>query len=190
MKLLCLPGLLIALLLAATACGGGGGPASGGGGGVVTPSLAASFTPAQSSPGTDTVSTDEGSKTGDLVTVEVQVTNINGIYGAAFDVAYDSSVATFQNWSAGSLLEQGGHTPTYQINASQSGLLVVVATRQGNVQGANAVGTVTLIRLTFRVTQTGTSPVSFPGAPTLLDDQPQPQPIPVTNWFGGTIIAT
>ena len=186
MKRLGLPGLLIALLLAATACGGGGGP----GGGVVTPSLAASFTPAQASPGTDTVSTDEGSKTGDLVTVEVQVTNINGIYGAAFDVAYNPSVATFQNWSAGSLLEQGGHTPTYQINANQSGLLVVVATRQGNVQGANAVGTVTLIRLTFRVTQTGTSPVSFPGAPTLLDDQPQPQPIPATNWFGGTIIAT
>ena len=178
-------GLLIALLLAATACG-----SSGSGGGVITPSLAASFTADQPSPGPDVVSLDEGSKTGNLVTVEIQVTDINGIYGAAFDVAYDPAMATFENWFSGSLLEQGGQTPTYQVNATQSGQLVISVSRQGNVGGANAVGTVTLIRLTFRVTQTGSSSISFPGIPTLLDAQTQPQPIFVSDWFGGTIVGT
>ncbi len=180
-----LSGLLIALLLAATACG-----SSGGGGGVVTPSLAASFTADQPSPGPDMVSLDEGSKTGNLVTVEIQVTDISGVYGAAFDLTYDPSMATFENWFSGSLLEQGGQTPAYQVNATQSGQLVISVTRQGNVGGANAVGTVTLIRLVFRVTQTGSSSISFPGIPTLLDAQTQPQPIFVSDWFGGTIVGT
>lgn len=180
-----LSGLLIALLLAATACG-----SSGSGVVVVTPSLAASFTADQPNPGPDMVSLDEGSKTGNLVTVEIQVTDISGVYGSAFDVAYDPSMATFENWFSGSLLEQGGQTPTYRVNATQSGQLVISVERQGNVGGANAVGTVTLIRLTFRVTQTGSSPISFPGIPTLLDAQTQPQPIFVSDWFGGTIVGT
>jgi len=177
--------LLIALLLTVTACG-----SSGGGGGVITPSLAASFTADQPAPGPDMVSLNEGSKTGDLVTVDIQVTDISGVFGAAFDVTYDPSMATFENWFSGSLLEQGGQTPTYQINSTQSGQLVISVARQGNVGGANAVGTVTLIRLTFRVTQTGSSSISFPGIPTLLDAQTQPQPIFVSGWFGGMIVGT
>ena len=185
MNLLRLSGLLIALLLAATACG-----SSSSGVAAPAPSLAASFTADQPSPGPDVVSLDEGSKTGNLVTVDIQVTDISGIYGAAFDVTYDPSMATFENWSSGSLLEQGGQTPGYQVNATQSGQLVISVTRQGNVGGANAVGTVTLIRLVFRVTQTGSSAISFPGIPTLVDAQIQPQPIFVSGWFGGTIVGT
>jgi hypothetical protein len=177
--------LLIVLLLAATACGSSSGDAAS----VVTgSSITASFTADQPSPGPDVVSLDEGSRAGDLVTVDIKVTDISDVYGAAFDVAYDSGMATFENWSSGSLLEQGGQTPTYLVNATQPGQLIISVERQGNVGGAEAVGTVTLIRLTFRVTQSGVSPVSFPGIPTLLDSQPQPQPIFVTGWYGGTIV--
>lgn len=178
-----------ALLALATACGGGGASESLGNNGGGSTTMIASFTPDDPVPGSGTVSMAEGAVSGDLVTVNVQVTGTNSIFGAAFDVAYDGSTATWTGWGAGSLLEQGGHVPIYQVAESQPGRLVVAATRQGvGTTAVNATGTTTMIQLTFRVTSVGTWPVGFESAE-LLDAQLSPQPIPGINWSGGTLVA-
>ena len=181
--------LLVSLVAVATACGGG----SGGGGGAVVPdppggsgTLNAGFTPAEANPGPDTVAMKQGSANGDLVTVEVDITDVSGVYGVAFDVVYDSSNATFENWVPGTLLEQGGQTPTYQIS-SITDRVVVAATRQGNLPGANAAGRVTVIRLRFRVRNPGAFGVSFQSQ-TLFDDQVPPQQMAGIDWFAGTLV--
>jgi hypothetical protein len=131
----------------------------------------------------------EGSKSGDTVTVRVAVTNTTAIYGAAFDVTYDATKVTYVSWSAGTLLEQGGHTPTYQValsDPSNPGRVVVVVSRNGNVGTVNASGTVDAVRLTFRVRAKGASRGEFGLSPVLYDGQAPPQPKAGINWTAGT----
>jgi hypothetical protein len=179
--------LLFALgfLSSAVACSGGGGAApvlSSGGS-----SLAAGFAAAQP-PGPNKTTMGQGASSGDLVTVSVNVTDTNGIYGAAFDVTFDPARAQYVSWSRGALLETGGHTPTYQVDSSQAGTVVVAATRNGSVAAVNAVGTKNLINLTFRVTLAGDTPLTF-GSPELFDGQVPPQAISGVSWFAGSLQA-
>ena len=183
---------ILALVLVATltACGGGsgggGGPVSGPGPGSGT--LNAQFTPDQPNPGADTLSLDEGSTAAELVTLEVQITETDGVYGAAFDLTYNAGVATFVNWAPGSVLEQGGQGPAYQVSATNPGRLVVGASRQGDVSGVDVNGTVTLIHLVFRMNQAGSSTAQLENA-SLLDDSLPPQAVPGLSIFGGTMTA-
>jgi len=180
---------LVAVVAVVTACGGGssdGDPVAPGGG------ISAGFLPDETNPGADTVSAGEGGTGGNLVTVDINVTDTNGIYGAAFDLGYDPSLATWLDFTEGNLLEQGGNTPFYDVQEPQAGQLVVVATRQGDVPGADASGTRTIIGLTFEVIDViagGGSVISF-SANTLVDDQPQPQPIPGIGWSAGRLTGT
>jgi hypothetical protein len=175
---------LVACLVLITACGGGGtsavpeppGPSS---------NIVASFTPDQAAPGPSTVSMKQGTKNGDVVTIEVQVTDTGDVYGVAFDLVYDASNTSYANWSSGSLLEAGGHNPTYQVGTAQPGRLVVVATRSGSVSGADANGSKTIMKLTFRVGEAGAFPVTIENGG-LYNDQ-SPQPVPGINWFAGTL---
>lgn len=171
--------LILTLVVVAAACG------SGSGGGEKSTVIAA-FTPDEPSPGPDTVATAEGASNGDLVTVEVTVTDTSGIYAVTFDLTYDANMASFEGWSAGDLLEQGGHTPFYEFLELQNGQVVAVATRQGAVPAVDAVGTVTVMELTFRVEEEGSSQIDFSAA-ALLDGQVQPQPIPGITWHGGSL---
>jgi hypothetical protein len=175
-------GLMAVLFCFAAACSGGSGGGDVGGGG----GLAAGFVAEEPSPGADTVNAGEGSTTNDLVTVLVNVTDTDGIYAAAFDLLYDADHATYVGWTPGNLLEQGGNSVFYDVGTPQTGRLVVSASRQGNVAGANASGTRTVIGLTFRVEDPGTSPITYQSN-TLLDAQQQPQPINGIVWFGGTL---
>ena len=179
-------GLLLVLLVVVTACGGSGGGESTN---PTPPGLIASFTADEPNPSPDTVAIAKGASSGDLVTLLVNVTNTNGVYGAAFDLLYDATMATYVGWDAGSLLEQGGHTPFYEASTPVPGQVVVAATRQGDVPAVDASGTATLIGLTFRVTKAGGSAVSFEPSAVVLDDQLQPQPLPGINWFGGSLAA-
>jgi hypothetical protein len=174
---------LVACLALITACGGGGATA--------TPeppvnstNVVASFTPDQAAPGPSTVSMKQGTKSGDHVTVEVQVTDTGDVYGVAFDLVYDASNTTYTNWSAGSLLEAGGHNPTYQVGTAQPGRLVVAATRNA-VAGTDASGSKTIMKLTFRVEEAGAFPTTIQNG-ALYNDQSL-QPVPGINWFAGTL---
>lgn len=175
---------LLALLPATVACSGGGGANQV----LNTGGLAANFTPDQPTPSALTTAMDRGVATGDLVTVTVNITDTRGVYGAAFWLTFNPDKATYVTWSPGSLLEAGHQTPTYQVDASQPGKVVVAATRNGNVSPVDALGTKNLINLTFRVQQAGDSPLAF-GSPRLYDGQVPPQPIAGVNWFGGSLRA-
>lgn len=178
--------LLIGVLGLVAGCGGGSSPATEGSGST---NLVAAFTADEPNPGADTVALARASSSGSLLTLAVNVTDTTGVYGAGFDLLYDANKVTFVNWSAGSLLEQGGHSPFYQVDASQAGRLVVVATRLGDVPAVDATGSMPLIRLIFRATEAGTSNVSFAGTPELRDAQDPQQQLPVNGWFGGTLSA-
>lgn len=183
-------GLLFGSVLILAGCGGGGGGSDAGAGPNPSPDpILASFAADTSAPGSNTVSMLEGSKSGDTVTVRLAVTNATGLYGAAFDVTYDPSKVTYSNWSAGTLFEQGGHTPTYQVSLSDPatpGRVVVVVSRNGNVGTVSASGTVDVVRLTFRVRAKGASRGEFGLSPALYDGQAPPQQKTGINWTAGT----
>jgi hypothetical protein len=177
------------ILPTAVACGGGGG----GGGDPVVPggdsSMTATFVAESPAPPPLSTAMALSGVSGDLVTVAIQVTDTNGIYGAAFSVAYDPARAAFVGWSPGVLLEQGGHAPTYQVDAGAPGTLVAGVTRNGNVPGVSAAGSRSLIRLTFRVLEAGATPLGFSGT-ALFDAGIPPQPIPGVLWYAGALQAS
>lgn len=182
----------IIMVAAALGCSGGGeGAASvvgGGGGGSTT--VAGFFSSADPSPGANTVSTTGTSGSGgsaNLVTLNVNVTGTNDVFGAAFDLQFDPAMAEFVNWTAGNLLETGGQNVTYQVNATQPGQVVVGASRTGGTSGTNAAGTVTLIRLTLRVTQAGSSLVTLENG--ALYGSQSTQAMPGIAFSGGTLAA-
>ena len=181
----------IIMVAAALGCSGGGkGAASvvgGGGGGSTT--VAGLFSSADPSPGANTVSTTGTSGTGgsaNLVTLNVNVTGTNDVFGAAFDLQFDPAMAEFANWTAGNLLESGGQNVAYQVNATQPGRVVVGASRTGT-SGTNATGTVTLIRLTLRVTQAGSSLVTLENG--ALYGSQSTQAMTGIAFSGGTLAA-
>jgi hypothetical protein len=179
-------GATLAFVALATACGGGGGSADGGTIGGSQTLIAASFTPEQPNPGSGSVAMAEGTKNADLVTVQVAVVGVNGVYGAAFEVTYDSTKADYVGWSAGTLLEQGGNAPNYSVVLSQPGRVVVGASRTGSTGGVTASGQ-SMINLTFRVEVPGTFPLVIEN-PGLFDSQIPPQTIPGITWFAGSLV--
>ena len=175
------------LLLPLCACGGGGGDGDSGPVNDTLPSttLSAAFVSDAESVEAGTVWLSEGNSSGSLVTVRVNVTDLEQIYAAGFDFEFDSSRVEFVNWSPGSLLESGNQTPIYQVQAQQ-GKLVVGVSRTGDVEGVDASGTQTLILLTFRARQAGTSAAVLDNA-TLLRPGSGTGPVPIldTIWTGG-----
>ena len=78
----------------------------------------------------------------------------------------------------------------YDASESQAGQVDIVATRltQG-APGADANGSVPVIRLRFDVDAVGGNTLAFQ-ANTLWDDSvPLPQPVSGVSWYAGTIVA-
>lgn len=175
-------GCFLGLLALATACGGGGD----GSGGVTTPPLLASFTADEPSPGADTVAMAEGSKSGDSVTVSVNASQVTNVYAAAFEVTFDSSKLSYVGHSAGTVFEQGGHTPTYQVGNPSPGRLVVGVSRNGSVSAVNVSSPAPMIRLSFRVKDVGAFRLTYQNV-NLYDGQAPPQPKPGITWESGVV---
>ncbi len=178
-----LTAVVMSLVAAGTACGGGGVVQGGG-----KSRFDASFVADQPTPGSGTVSMAEGSVVGDLVTVSVDVTDVTGIYGAAFEVEFDASAVSFRDSGPGTLLEQGGNAPNYTVVASQDGTVVVGVSRTGDVSGVDAIGTRTLVRLTFEVERAGITQIAFRFA-SMTDDAVPPGEISGLSWSGGSLVA-
>lgn len=150
--------------------------------------LAGSFQAETTSPGSDSVALAQEAASGNLVTLAVNVSDTADVYGAGFDLAYDTSHVQFVDWTAGDLLETGGHSPLYTVT-TQPGLIVVGVSRNGAVAGVDVTGSATLIRLTFRVLSPGASDVAF-SREFLVDSQPPaPTPIVGLEWFDGQFVA-
>jgi len=175
--------VLTLALVAAPACGGGGGGSDAGG--SPTP-LSASFVPEQPTPGADTAALAEGAKSNDVVTVNVTITNTNGFFGTAFEFLFDDTHTVYLGFTAGTVLEQGGNTPTYNVDGtSNPGRIVIGASRTGS-SATNVSGTKTVIGLQFRVKQAGVYPVAIQNA-VVYDSQDPPQPIPGIAWYAGAV---
>ena len=136
------------LLLGATACGGGSGTdGTIGGGGGGSNNLAANFTPDQPAPVANSVALKKGGASGNLVTLEVTITDVADVFGVDFDLTFDANRAQYVNWRPGSALESGGESVSYLVEAPQPGRLVVgaspehlVLTRDGTTLYVNNVG--------------------------------------------------
>jgi hypothetical protein len=180
-------GLLLTLAVLELACGGGGSST----GKVISPSPTpptASFVPAKFTPGGHLVTMAEGTKAGDAVTVLVQVSGTSGLYGAGFNVGYNTDYVTYVGWSPGGLLETGGNQVNYIVSNKPSlGAVVVNATRVGSEPAIDVSGTMTVITLTFRVATMGSFPLTFESDATLYDAQIPSQPIPGLVWYGGSL---
>ena len=113
----------------------------------------------------------------------MNVTETLDVFGATFDVVYDAGKAEYRNWSAGEVLESGGHQVSYLVNGDQPGRIVVSATRPKGDSGADISGTKVLVNLTLRVTQAGNSQVGFQNAD-LTDPQDPPLPINGISFSG------
>jgi Cohesin domain len=181
--------LLVAVLVAAPACGGGGGGSTSTGG---SPSpLAASFVPDQGAPAANTVALEQGSKANDVVTVNVTLTNTNGVFGLAFEIPFDAIHAVYLGYTAGTALEQGSNTPIYNVTTNvngSSGRVIVGVARTGGTK-TNVAGTATVVGLQFRVKSAGTFPVTLDNMNVYDNQQPTPQPLSGILWFAGALKA-
>ena len=173
---------LLAFVVVGASCGSGGS----GGAAEEQSGLAASFVADQPAPGAETVSAGQDSASNDLVVVEVNLTNTDGVHGVVFDLNYDADQADYVDWDPGNLLEEGGTNVDYIVSEPVSGQLVVSANRQGGGSGADDDGTETVIFLTFRVEEIGASDVSFSSS-FVLDDSALPAPMAGIGWFGGDL---
>jgi len=146
--LICSVALAAGLALSCT--GGGGGPLPPVGGG-----FAAVFTPANPSPGANTLNMGAGMAAGDLFDVEVRVTGITDFFGTAFRITYDPATVTYLNSdSTGSFLAAGG-TLRVDVAPGVAGELLVDVTLLGQVQGVTVMPTATELLLTLSFQATG-----------------------------------
>ena len=175
--------LLACALIAAPACGGGGSGADPGGS---PPPLAASFVPDQPAPAAKTVAMAEGSKSNDVVTVNITLTSTNGVYATAFDVVFDGAHTAYLGFVQGAVFEQGGNSPNYTVSAASTPGRVVVGVSRTGATATNVSGTKTILGLQFRVKQAGVYPVAIENA-VVYDSQAQPQPISGLSWFAGAV---
>lgn len=119
---------------------------------------------------------------GDVIAIDVKANNITGqVYGAAFDVDFDSSRVTYDSKVEGSFLEQGGNSPTYLVSlqSGSTNKLVIGISRQGASSGVPGSGTI--VTLKFRVT--GNSSLAFSNKE-LRDSSAQP--ISGISWSAGS----
>jgi hypothetical protein len=178
--------VVVALSALAFACGGGSGGGGGGGGGSA---FDASFTPELASPGNLTVALGNApAGSGDLVVIQVLVTDTDDVYGADFTLLYDPTSLEYVRRYDGQLLETGGQGVVYEARVSQPGALVVGASRVTPGPGVDATGSRVLMSLAFRATRSGTTDLAF-GDADLLDSGSAPQPISGLSWYGGTVVA-
>ncbi len=174
--------VLLLALFTAQGCGGGGGSGASIGG---SPSpFAASFVPDQPTPVASTVAMAEGAMSNDVVTVNITLTDTNGVFGTAFDVVFDDTHTTYLTDAPGSVFEQGGGTPSYTVSANGDRIVVGVARTNGTT--TNVSGTKVILGLQFRVKQAGVFPVVIENE-VVYDNQLNPQPIPGISWFAGAV---
>lgn len=183
------PIALLILLAAALSCSGSGSSGDGGPADDVIDkggSLAVKFEPDVPNPGDNTVAMAKSAASGGQITIGVNVTGVDDVQGAAFDVTYDSGLF---EWiapaSPGTLLESGGDQVVYNVGVQSNRLIVGAAILGG--AAVDAVGAQPLLYLTFRARGAGGSDILFEKA-SLQDSQPQ-DITGLNPWAGGQLIA-
>lgn len=176
--------VLLLALVTAPACGGGGGSDSGIG---PSPSpVSANFVSDQPAPGAKTISMLVSSKSNDVVSVWVLLTDTSSVYGTAFEVAFDSAGAAYLGFTHGTAFEAGGNTPAYTLDGSSNPGRIVVGIARTNGTTTNVVGSKPVVILQFRVKKAGTFPVTLQNG-NVYGGQVPPLPVSSIQWFAGAL---
>jgi hypothetical protein len=137
---------------------------------------------AQSAATANSVSLASGSgTTANTLILEVRATQVNDLYGVAFDLAYPSAVLQFVRATPGPMLANG----SVQAVASTAGTLVVGGTHLGNVAGANGSGVV--MTLEFSAVAAGTGSFAFSRNAAFDSDG---DTMPGISWIAGSVTVT
>jgi hypothetical protein len=181
--LLLLAALAVASLLSQVACGGGGG-----GGGPTqptpTPTPVASivFSPAGVPASNAVFLSSSTASTATTLVLEVRASQVNDLYGVAFDLTYPSAQLTFSRVTAGPLLGASG---SVQAAVSAPGTLVVGGSHLGAVPGANGSGVV--LTLEFTAAAAGTGSFAFARNSAFNSSG---QTLAGTSWLAGSVQVT
>lgn len=116
---------------------------------------------------------------GSVLGIDIKVDSVSNLFGAAFDVDFDSTKMTYSGYSAGSFLETGGNSVTYIATQTVNKLIVGVS-KQAPSGGQSGSGT--LVTLKFNVT--GGTSASFSN--NILKDS-SGNDIPATWSSGGSV---
>lgn len=119
--------------------------------------------------------------------IEILVSDVNGVFGAAFDLAYQSQRVRFSGIdTSDSVLARDG--AQLLVEATDTGSLIVVGiARTGTAAAIDISGTEVLARVVFERTSpnASTSELNFLNE-NLLDASGPPLPIPGVAWRDGT----
>jgi len=195
--------VLLAGSLALSCTAGGGGFESsdpGDDGGALPGGLQATFTAADPSPDAMSLSLAPGASSDAAFEVRVLVTDVDQFFGAAFRIVFDASTVDYHGFSTSDSFILAGRASTdfrVEPDAADPGVLLINATRQGQLAGIDANGSELLLTLAFEATGTtaGNSfsfdtpasrqVVSCPQPPAACTEYPDYQ----LNWSGGTLTA-
>ena len=170
-------------IITAPACGGGG---SDSGIGPSPSPLLAGFVAEQPTPGLKTVSMLQASRSNDVVSVYVFLTDIQAAYGIAFEVDFDTAGAVFLGYTRGSAFEANGGGPAYTVDGASNPGRVVVGVARTSGTTTNIIGSKAVLVLQFRVKQTGEFPVTLQNG-LVYDGQVPPAPMDSIQWFAGAL---
>jgi hypothetical protein len=135
--------LLLLAWVALVGCpAGGGGDSRFPDGGMLPDDLSVSFTADNPNPRAATISMADGTTDGNAFDVRVLVTGIDDFFGAAFRVTFDPAVVVYVGFSSrDSFIEDAGVTPDFraELDSGNPGVILINATRQGQVAGVDAV---------------------------------------------------
>jgi hypothetical protein len=119
-------------------------------------------------------------RVGDVITVQIAISNAARVGSVPFHVAYDPAMLRFvPNAVEGDFLRQGGATTIFNAQASTQNEVFVALSRLGAPTGAGDGGV--LCTLSFEAIAAGNSQLTFTQA-SVLD--PQGQPL-LANFSGG-----
>ena len=175
---------IVLLVLSALSCSGGSSDDNLKSDKTLNSGLSASFVPDQPAPGGNSTAMAAGDSSGDLSTIEVNVTEVSDFFSATLDVTFDPDRAEFLSFAWSDLLECNGQSSICLLELSEPGRIVIGASRTGSAGSFEVTGSRTLVDLVFRVTVSGDSPLEFANM-SLSDSQ---QPIPGIEWFGGDLV--
>ena len=174
-----LAGLAMLALLAACGGGGGGGPTQ-----PPPPASSLTFTPGGTAGGNVVLLARTGPTGGRELHLAVEAREVNGLYGAAFDLGFPAAVLDFEGATEGEFLARDGFQVSLQV-AEESGNLIVGVTRLGAVPGAS--GTGTLVTLRFRAIGSGSGPLTFSRTQAVDADG---RPVGGLAFVGGSVQST
>jgi hypothetical protein len=143
------------------------------------------FTPANGSPGANTVSLQLNASDANRLDLDVQLTSVNDVASMAFDLTFNPAVLSYVSFTEGTFFDQDGQPVSVLVDENPAGRLIVGVARLGDVGGVGGSGV--SLTLTFSGAGNGGSSFGFENA-SLLD--PDLNVVAGVQWFGGSATVT